>query len=112
MSLAEQTKSSFRPDVTTPSTPIRLPGIPGEVLWQAKLDLTNTYLKVLEMKHPNGIVDTVTFDQEKGVSVLRKMGDESIHLTPSMTRQALIHARIISGLHLQIAIEKVLNHVH
>ena len=112
MSLADQTHISNRPDIITPRSAIRLPGIPGEVMWHAQLDVQKARLKVLEIEFPNGAVDTVTFDETKGVSVLRIHENETVKLTPSMTRQTLVHARIISGLHLQLAIEKVTTHGH
>jgi hypothetical protein len=62
------------------------------------------------MQHPNGTVDTINFDEEAGVTVHRVVDGETVKLTPSMTRQTLVHARIISGLHLQLALEKVSGH--
>lgn len=99
----------FSPDIITPQTPIRLPGVPGEVLWQATLSANEGRLKSLDILMPNGTLDTLTFDVN-GVSVSRTIDDMPVRMTPSMTRQTLTHARIIAGLHLQVAIEKVNRH--
>lgn len=110
MSLAETIDTSCAHELVTPRTPIRLPGVPGEVYWHAKIDVVNEHLNTLEIEFPNGATDTVHFDKKAGVTILRVMDDQPIKLTPSMTRQALMHAQIISGIPLQLAIEKVTNH--
>lgn len=107
MPLAEANQNLSDTDLVTPRTAVRLPGIPGEVFWHAEIDTINERLRILKIEFPNGAVDTIDFGGKTEVVVTRIIDDQPIKLSPSMTRQALAHARIISGLHLQLAVEKV-----
>jgi hypothetical protein len=94
-------------DIIRPKSPIRLPGIAGPVMWRAEIDTEEMRLVSLLMELPNGIVDTAVFDQKTGVHVWRQQNDEPVILSPEMRRQVLIHARIISGVHLELALENM-----
>jgi hypothetical protein len=93
------------PDIITPGAPIRLPGVAGPVMWRAEIDVEEMRLTSLMIELPGGAIDTVLFDPKTGVHVSRQQYDLPVELTPAMQRQILIHARIISGVHLEIALE-------
>jgi hypothetical protein len=99
------------PDIVKPSSPIRLPGIAGPVMWRAEIDADNVCLTSLEIEFPNGTLDTVIFNAKTGVSISRITNNKPVELTTAMERQVLIYARIISGVHLQLAIEQAVQHV-
>ena len=93
------------PDVVVPSHPIRLPGVAGHVFWRAALDTVTARVTTLVIELPNGVTDTLSFDLASGVQITREINDHEIGLSQNLKRQILMNARIISGLHLQLAMQ-------
>lgn len=109
MPYKEQNFKMDGPDIISSATSIRLPGIAGPVSWTARIDLDQERLKVLKIELPNGITDIINFNSI-GVHVEREIGDKTTDMTPALMRQILQNAYTISGLQLQLAIERVFNH--
>ena len=110
MTHMEPNHKTNRCDVIYPPTSIRLPGVAGPVSWRAEVDLDAAQLKILEINLPNGITDTLIIDAAKGVLVKRDIGPHPVDISPAQTRQILYNARIIAGLHLQLAIDNGYGH--
>jgi hypothetical protein len=102
---AANTNMSASPDVIMPGSPIRLPGVAGPVMWRAEIDPEEIKVTCLMIRLPNGAIDTITFDTKTGIRVSREYNNAPVDITPEMHRQILIHARIISGVHLELALE-------
>jgi hypothetical protein len=105
MALAATNSASPAFDIIMPDSPIRLPGVAGPVMWRAEIDPEEMRLVSLTIRLPSGAVDTVVFDPKTGVQVTRQISDSPVNVTPETRRQILINARIISGVHLELALE-------